>query len=173
MSQSTITSEPNTFTSTITLQTPPPSSRTTTTLLKQCLKKAMTNMRVRRKRQSLCVWKSIWTLTKLIMKKKRPKIKSLEGAARKVKKRFGRLEGFQLYHQHGSMRCSAILKHVMTARHSAPLASLPIEVRLTTFNCFSMMIFLTCWCKIQTSILLVKMLEVMGLGPGSPPQFQR
>lgn len=38
---------------------------------------------------------------------------------------------------------------------------------------FSIMTFLTCWYKIQTCILLVKMPGPMRLGPGSQPQFQK
>jgi len=124
----------------------------------------MTCMRARRKRLSLCVQKSTWILTELIIKRKRPKIQEsiqvVQGIP--VRKRFGGLGDFQLYSQHHSLLHFIILYHDMTARLNTLLALHIIVPHWTNFNYFSMMVSLTCWLKIQISMPPVKMLEVMG-----------
>ena len=153
----------------------PQGKDTTTTFQEWWRRTAMTCMRARRKRLSSCIWKSILILTEQIMKRRRLKTKDprefMQGTP--MRKGLRELGDFWLYHQHLSMLHSAILWHDVTTRLSALLALPTMVVHLTAFNCFSIITFLTYWYKIRTSMLQVKMPEVMGLDTGSLPQFLR
>ena len=135
---------------------------------------AMTRMRARRKRQSLCIWKSTWILTGQIMKRKRQKkIKDMVGAVgrnQEESQTTGRLPTLLPVTRYAPLHHPKE-RHDWHAQCPPDFAS--NSCPLDYLQLFSIMTFLTCWYKIQTCILLVKMPRPMRLDPGSQPQFQK